>query len=294
MKHLSWRKGLLFATMAMFLWPMAVTGKGKTKIKVMSYNMLFEYKAPEQTDRQWVNRLPNMIAGLKKSKPDVIGAQEIRSFQVRQLLKELGNYGWLGGDIGSGRQDKNGENEAIFYNKDRIEPIESGMIWFSETPEKPGTYAWGMKYPRACTWARLRVKKTGEEVYMLNSHFYVDGDKENARCNAARLLVKKMQEIGLDKPIVCTGDLNNRVTSPSIQILINEAGLRDSRALVKKPLGPDASYHGFSKNLVPGNRIDQILVSPAFEVKKYRIIDDQVRTGRYESDHLPVVAELKF
>lgn len=294
MKLLNWKKILLFAAMMLLLWPMNVAGKGKTKVKVMSYNMLFEYKAPEQADRQWVNRLPNMVAALKKSKPDVIGAQEILTFQVDQLLKGLGNYGWIGGSISSGVQGKKGENEAIFYNKDRIEPIESGMIWFSETPEKPGTFAWGMKYPRACTWARLRVKKTGEEFYMFNSHFYVDADKENARCNAARLLVKKMKEIGLDKPIVCTGDLNGRITAPSIQILLNEAGLRDSRALVKKPIGPDASFHGFRGKLKPGDRIDQILVSPAFEVKKYCIIDDQIHTGRYESDHLPVVAELKF
>lgn len=294
MKNFEKTKILLLALVALLLWPSAVAAKGKTKVRVMSYNMLFEYKAPEQADRQWVNRLPNMVAGLKKSKPDVIGAQEIRSFQVRQLLKALGNYGWIGGDIGSGRQDKNGENEAIFYNKDRIEPVESGMIWFSETPDKPGSFSWGMKYPRACTWARLRVKKTGEEFYMFNSHFYVDGDKENARCEAAKLIVKKMKEVGLDKPIVCTGDLNARLTAPSIQILLNEARLRDSRALAKKPLGPDASFHGFRGKLKPGDRIDQILVSAPIEVKKYRIIDDQIRTGRYESDHLPVVADIKF
>lgn len=264
----------------------------KSRIKVMSYNMLFEHNKPAQAERQWASRLPNLVKGIRREKPDIIGSQEIQTFQVRQFVGESG-YGWVGNDIVCGdREHPTAENEAIFYRKDRLEPLESGMIWFSETPQKPGTYSWGMGYPRACTWAKFRVKATGETFYILNSHFYVDKDKEEARMNAARLIVGKIREAAGCIPVICTGDLNNTIESRPIQAILSGGGLRDAYSAAEKRKGPAGSFHGFNLAKAPTDRIDHILVSGGIRVRKYEIIDRQLRTGKFESDHLPVCAEI--
>lgn len=265
---------------------------GKSRIRVMSYNMLFEHNKPTQVERQWASRLPNLLKSIRRDKPDVIGSQEIQTFQVEQFVEKSG-YGWIGNDISRGdRNHPKAENEAIFYRKDKLEPMESGMIWFSETPLKAGTYSWGMKYPRACTWAKFRVKATGKMFYILNSHFYVDPDKEEARMNAAKLIVEKIKEIGGDFPVICTGDLNNSIESRPIQSLLSEGGLYDSFSVAEKRKGPAGSFHGFNTKKTPTDRIDHILVSSGIRVKKYEIIDRQWRTGKFESDHLPVCADI--
>lgn len=280
--------GSVFVALFLVLTP----AMGGSRIRVMSYNMLFEHNKPTQVERQWTNRLPNLIESIRRDKPDVIGSQEIQTFQVKQFVEKSG-YGWIGNDISCGdRNHPNAENEAIFYRKDKLEPVESGMIWFSETPMKPGTYSWGMKYPRACTWAKFRMKATGKMFYVFNSHFYVDPDKEEARMNAAKLIVKKIKETGENLPAICTGDLNNSIESRPIQTLLDGGGLHDSYAVAKKHKGPTGSFHGFDTKKAPTDRIDHILVSSGIRVKKYEIINRQWRTGKFESDHLPVCADI--
>ena len=290
---------LMAIVAALMLMPQSLqaqpSGQKTGHLRVMSYNMLFEYNVPEQPERQWVNRLKWCSAGLKKNKPDIIGAQEILTFQLRQLLDEVDNYGWVGvGLIKGDRTMERSENEAILYRKDRLEVLDEGSFWLSTTPEKPGTYAWGMKYPRMCNWGKFRELKSGRIFFLFNSHFYVDKDKEAARIEAARLVVEKMKTIASGYPIICTGDLNGTVDSPSIQLLMNEAELKDAFAIAAKRKGPSDSFHGFKSTPKPNSRIDQLLVSGEITVKCYRIIDDQLKKLHFESDHLPVCADITF
>ena len=256
--------------------------------------MLFEHVKPSQPERQWANRLPNAVEFFAKYKPDVVGTQELQTFQVRELIAQTG-YGWVGGSLSKGtREGDKSENEAIFYRKDRLEVLEEGNIWFSETPNTPGSFSWGMKYPRMCTWAKFKDKISGKVFYMLNSHFYVDADKENARMEAAKIVMKKTQEIIKDAPVICTGDLNGVVENPSIKYLLDNGIYKNSRSLVKKPVGPQGSYHGFRKNFIPNRCIDHIFVSDGLKVKSYKIIDEQLKNEKYISDHLPVSVEITF
>lgn len=275
--------------------PSSLEGKSRERIKVWSYNMLFDYLwVSDIPEHQWRMRLPRLVDAVMKYQPDIIGSQEIQTFQVRGFIGLTG-YGWVGVDLSKGRRDGIWpENAAIFYRRDRFEVVDQGNFWFSLTPEKPGTYAWGMKYPRMCTWAKFRDKKTGKEFAVLNSHFYVDADKEEARKQAARLVLSKSKQLAKDCPVICTGDLNASIENESIQILLSDGTFRDSRALAKKPKGPEGSYHGFGKVNPPTHRIDHVLVSSEFRVMDYEIIDEQLRTQKYESDHLPVSVVLEF
>ena len=267
----------------------------RSHIKVWSYNMLFDYlwvaKTPEQT---WRQRLPRLVDAVRQHQPDIIGTQELQTFQVRGFVALTG-YGWAGVSMKGTRDGLWTENAAIFYNRSRLEKLDEGTFWFSETPQKPHTFSWGMKYCRICTWGKFRDRESGRTFCLLNSHFYVDADKEDARLQAARLVLAKAKEFLKEGiPVVCTGDLNATIDNPSVALLLRDGLLRDSRSLARHPKGPEGSFHGFGKYPQPRKRIDHVLISQPFRVKDYEIIDDQLRTGQWQSDHLPVSVILRW
>ena len=266
------------------------------RLRVMSYNMLFEHKLPQEPERRWKSRCPNAVRDFQLNKPDIAGTQELQTFQVEEFLKKSG-YEWCGVNLSKGgRDDRQSENEAIFFNPARVSLVKEGHIWFSETPNVPGSYSWGMKYPRMCNWGKFKDKASGKEFYVFNSHFYVDGDKEEARTEAAKLLLQNIHTLTQGSSFIVTGDLNATVSSPSICLLLNDGSMKDSRAAVTDPKGPEGSFHGFGQFNPPkaALRIDHIFVSNNIRVDNYRIIDDQLGTGRWESDHLPVCVDLTF
>ena len=76
------------------------------------------------------------------------------------------------GEIGVGRNDgiRAGEYAAILYNKERIEPLESGTFWLSDTPGVPGSTSWSNTITRICTWARFSDLQTGKTFFLFNLH----------------------------------------------------------------------------------------------------------------------------
>ena len=267
----------------------------KSRLNVWSYNMLFDYnwvaKSPDQT---WCQRMPHLMEAIRQHRPDIIGTQELQTFQVRGVVAMSG-YGWVGVSMKGNREGLWAENAAIFYNRDRLEVVDEGNFWFSETPNTPRTYSWGMKYCRMCTWGKFRDRQTGHIFALLNSHFYVDADKEEARKHAARLVLSKAKEFLQEGiPVICTGDLNATIDNESVQILLQDGTLKDTYALARHPRGPQGSFHGFGKYPEPKKRIDHVLVSSAFRVKDYEIIDEQLRTRQWQSDHLPVSVVLSY
>lgn len=273
---------------------LSLSSQAKTKLCIWSYNMLFEHHVPADSAQQWAQRLPNALASIKRYKPDIIGSQELQTYQVEQLASESG-YGWAGLGISHGdRKHVKDENEAILYNKSRLDLLSSGMVWFSTTPSQAGSYSWGMKYPRACTWAKFKVRRTGQTLYVLNSHFYVDGDKEHARLEAAKLIMSQVHGAQVDASVILTGDFNATISSLSLQYMLRDGSISEARSLVSKPEGPAGSYHGFDRAHTPTRLIDHIFVTRDVKVKRYRVIDDQLLSGKWESDHLPVAVDIQF
>ena len=56
--------------------------------------------------------------------------------------------------------------------------------------------------------------------------------------------------------------------------------------------GPTSTWNGFEE-ILPGRRIDFIFTNSGFNVIQHATIADQ-QDGRFPSDHLPVVADVKF
>jgi len=48
------------------------------------------------------------------------------------------------------------EHMGVFYDKARLEVLESGNFWLSDTPDKPGSIGPGLLMPRMMTWAKFQ------------------------------------------------------------------------------------------------------------------------------------------
>ena len=97
----------------------------------------------------------------------------------------------------------------------------------------------------------------------------------------------------LNLPIILAGDFNEPPEDPVYQELIGgDSPLSDTwRAL--HPAGEEAStQHGFDGG-PRGSRIDWILATPPFQVRRVAIVTDS-QDGRYPSDHFPYEAEVEY
>ena len=71
------------------------------------------------------------------------------------------------------------------------------------------------------------------------------------------------------------------------------SGLRDARHASRHGhFGGTSTFNGFGE-MRPSMKIDHIFVTPGFEVIEHGVLSDNW-DGLWASDHLPVIAELRF
>lgn len=223
--------------------------------------------------------------------PDVIGTQEALFEQVKDIDEDLPEYDWIGlGREGGSRS----EFMAVFYQKERLEPMAFDHFWLSDTPDVIGSTTWGNTNRRMVTWVRFRDRYTGNEFYLFNTHF--DHQVLQANVNSANLVVERILKLKSELPILLVGDFNATAeNSETYDIFINRGKFIDTWNAAAQRKGEGLStYNGFKTGSHLGSkRIDWILTKGSVNVKSAEIVDFQ-RNGQYPSDHFPVVTWLSF
>lgn len=254
-------------------------------LKVMTFNIRLSLESDKENS--WDNRKSDALKLLDYYQPDFFGVQEAVPKQMTDIKTGLKNYDF----VGVGRDDgaNKGEYSAIFYDTEKLQVLQSGTFWLSETPEKPSK-GWDAAYNRVCTYALFKTKK-GKKFWAFNVHFDHIGDV--ARQNSSKLILEKIKAFNPQNlPVVLTGDFN--LTDKSEPIKILSENLNDTFYHSKKPhYGPVGTFTAFDTNTVPKERIDYIFVKN-FECEAIRTINDRRENLLYPSDHFPVMAELKF
>jgi endonuclease/exonuclease/phosphatase family metal-dependent hydrolase len=267
------------------------SGRDTALLRVMSFNI--RYDNPADGEDAWPKRRARVASMIRFHRADVIGLQEALANQIADLDEALPRFGWFG----RGRSaEQDGEHCAVLFDEDRLELLDQGTFWLSETPEVAGSRSWDAALPRIVTWGRLRQRRSGGVFFLFNTHF--DHLGETARRESARLLVRRLAEVAPPgTPVVVTGDFNATPESEPYRILTAEgasaegSGLVDAlHASLSPHHGPTTTWNGFQA-IVPGRRIDFIFVRPPVEVRQHGILSD-VFDGRFPSDHLPVLAEV--
>lgn len=264
--------------------------------KVMTFNI--RYGTANDGENSWPNRSHMVIGVVSAFAPDVLGIQEALRFQIEELLVGLGNYG----EIGVGRDDgkEAGEYAAILYRSQRFDVHESGTFWFSDTPGVPGSASWGNNITRICTWAHFIDRTTGRGFYVYNVH--LDHESQPSRERSAELLASRISSRSTSDPVIVTGDFNAGEDNPVLRYLTGKlerafAGtttppaspqLRDTYRAIHPDSSAVGTFNSFG-GVTTGDKIDAVLVSDEWQVSDAAIIRTAV-SGRYPSDHFPVVA----
>ena len=264
---------------------------GRDRIKVMTLNVRMD--TPYDSINAWPNRAEMVCDFLKDEKPDLLGMQEVLLHQYEALDSALEDYM----SIGVGRNDgaKSGEMNPIFFRKERFDLVRTITFWLSETPDIPGSQAWGANLPRIVTWAELVDRNNSEHLFFFNTHFAHDSD--SARVMSSKMLLNKVDTIASDFPFIITGDFNMLPTSKGYEILTGPAEsvplLQDSYGISeKRPYGPEYTFNSFS-DMGGSGRIDYIFVKEGMKVLDHRTTIKKER-GVYISDHWPVEAIVRL
>ncbi len=255
-------------------------------IEVMSFNI--RYGTAADGDNAWSLRREMVTSLIAREGPTVLGIQEALEFQLDEMLLDLPGYLAVG--VGRDDGDRAGEFSAILYDSHRLDGEESGTFWFSDHPEEPGSIAedWGNRIPRICTWARFRAKGEKRSFTVWNLHW--DHEAQKSRVRSAGLLLAMIREFGAaGEPYLVMGDFNAGESNPAVRLLL-ESGLRDSFRVLHPKAEGVGTFGAFSGRR-DGEKIDAILISPAWAVRGAAILHDN-RKGRYPSDHYPVTATL--
>jgi endonuclease/exonuclease/phosphatase family metal-dependent hydrolase len=255
------------------------------KLCVATFNLRY---ASNTRPNAWPERRPVLRECLRQLDADIIGTQEGLHQQLQDVAADLPEYHWIGTSRDGGSQ---GEFMAIFYKRDRFEPLATNHFWLSDTPEVAASSTWGNVCKRMVTGVRFRERVSGREFYFWNTH--LDHQVELARQKSAQLIRERVAALPTDVPVLLTGDFNCAAgRSRAYELLVKEGGFTDTWSVARARVNEAwNSFHGFQEPKRDGVRIDWVLFRGAVTAEKSEIVTF-AQNGQYPSDHFPVAAWL--
>lgn len=252
------------------------------QLVVGSYNLRYKNDGDSLRGEVWGKRCQVICDQVNFISPAILGTQELLHGQILDMLPALDGYDY----IGVARDDgaTKGEYSAIFYKKDRLKLIEEGNFWLSETPDQPGL-GWDAACIRICSWGKFKDRQTKKKFYCFNLHMDHVGTK--ARREAAKLVVRKIQEIAKGAIVVLTGDFNVDQKDEIYGIFTHSGLLADSYEVARLRFAENGTFNSFKTQLKTTSRIDHVFVSPTVKVEAYGVLTDSYWTPlRHSADNL--------
>ncbi len=294
---------------------------------VGSYNIRYKNANDSIKGEVWSKRCQVICDQLNFMSPYIFGTQEVLYVQLCDMQKALDGYDYIG--VGRDDGERGGEHEAIFYKKGKLELLDHGDFWLSETPDKPGL-GWDAVCIRICTWGKFAVKAQKERRHGLfnrrkkvpQQNFYyfnlhMDHVGVVARREAAKLVVQRIREIAQGAPVVLTGDFNVDQNDEIYTIFTKSGLLKDSFNAARIRFAENGTFNAFKTEYFTTSRIDHVFVSPSTTVEAYGVLTNSYWTPdeteetlkasdapqeilfdnyirRNPSDHYPVFVRVKL
>ena len=254
-------------------------------LRVGTFNL--HYLSERVPSMAWEPRREGVKAVLQEAAADLVAFQEVEThvhghvndenIQLEYLVDEFPGYE----AAAVGKPYDYPSTQPILYDRVRLEFLEQGFFFFSETPETIYSRSWDGGFPAFCSWVRFFDKRAERSLLVFNVHF--DSRSAGNRIKSAELVAERLEMVAeLNDAVVVLGDFNGPWFFSAVQT-IAEAGL-----FIAPPQG--ATFHfNVGLDLLPA--IDHVLAGrglapgPA-EVarKKY----DRI----WPSDHYPVFVDL--
>ncbi|CCB85763.1 MULTISPECIES: endonuclease/exonuclease/phosphatase family protein [Parachlamydia] len=287
-------------------------GRKEEKIRVVSYNMLFNYMDNRLDEvHRWPNRCSRVVELIQAINPDLIGSQELQQDQVEDLLSFLGDeYAFYGKGTLDGKMK--GEVNGIFYRKSRFNVDNESVLFMSSTPHTPGKDPYS--FARTLTILELEDFVTGKRFAIANAH--VAFGSIDSRDYSVRFMASHISKMAKRLPVIITADLNTFPHRQDIKKfpaydgdylhrLLTSAGLLNAQnTSLLGFLGPLSTYTnddgetkkgGFDNRFLstgtPGVFLDHVYVGGGITVLLHAIEPAKV-DQQFPSDHLPVIVDL--
>ncbi len=278
--------------------------KDQTILRVMSYNIrMAPYAQDDATENAWVHRLPKITMILNQYTPDIIGIQEMSTFQMHDLKNSEYTvpYNFIGRcptkpPIESGL--------GIAFNTLQLQLVsELHTVWLNESQAQAHAPAWdGSDYERYAIYAKFKNNKTGKLFWFITTHF--DHQGVIARQESAKIIMDLADS--LDAPAIITGDFNcfPQLGGQELYNLLctHSKHIKDSGAIADTVFGVPGTWMGwdydpYKQRGSVTSKYDFIFVDDSIKVLQQGIIDDQVwdtnfNKALYPSDHRPVISDL--
>ncbi|MFA6335054.1 MAG: endonuclease/exonuclease/phosphatase family protein [Bacteroidales bacterium] len=298
---------LLLATLSLF------STLPAQNLTVATYNIRYENQDDVSKGNGWKQRCPVITQLIRFHDFDIFGAQEVLQGQLNDMLNQLPGYEYTGVGRNNGLRD--GEFSPIFYNKEKLQLLQSGNFWLSETDDKPSV-GWDAALPRICSWGKFKVIESGDCFWFFNLHMDHIGVK--ARLESSALVLKKIKAMCNGELFILTGDFNMDQASDGYKLFSGSEILQDSYDVAGIRYALNGTFNNFNPNLKTDSRIDHIFISKGIHVIRYGVLTDTYRSeadssseeiksanfpkevslhkyvARLPSDHYPVQAELSF
>ncbi|QIN82011.1 hypothetical protein GBA63_04670 [Rubrobacter tropicus] len=266
----------------------------------MSFNVRGSFR-DLGTEHSWSNRAASNVATIERHAPHLIGLQECQRGNLAAYRENLPRYEQLKGPrYGNVRPH---DFNAVLFDPDRLEPVESGGFWLSETPQKPSR-SWETRVTRSANWTLFGLEETGLPLLHLNTH--LDHKSAPARREGSALIVRELdgllRRFGPETPVIVTGDFNCRPGTPTYENFVR-GGFVDTYLAAGNSDDEGANtFHAFEgagfRDPHPKRgprRIDWVLLKDPthrLRVLSHEILRDGADRPPYPSDHYPVLAKI--
>lgn len=257
----------------------------------MDFNLVscnIRFDNPHDGDNAWIFRREFLAKTLLKHSPTIIATQEGRESQLCDFLSLLPHFAmatnhrpWI--------QER--MYPTIYFDRTKIELLESGDQWLSTTPDIAGSKSFESAFPRLMTWGLFNLKRREKKILVVNTH--LDHIKEETRSSQIDVLISCVKKIiRPDHSLVLLGDFNTTPQSDVRRKIIDAFPHLIDTWRIFNPI-EEASFHSFTGNYEHDMRIDWILADKELKVQN-SFMDRRMTEGeKFPSDHFPVIAKFK-
>ena len=263
--------------------------------RILSCNIRVALDEDEAKGVGWSARKDICLKIIKDKKPDIVSLQEVLKVQADDLRKYFPSYQLFGFDGPEMDPHPTGyfgiAKNPILFSKDRYELLTGGTYWLSETPLIAGSKSWDTARARHANWIRIKEKKTGKELRIVNLH--LDHVSSEAKIRQAKMVVDESAQYETDYIQLFTGDFN---TSHDSEVLtsVRAGGWKESYETIHGEGEAGFTGHEFEgaayKKGPSKGRIDYIWYRGKIKPVGAMIIKDSIN-GKYPSDHFFIQAD---
>ena len=271
--------------------PASLTAPAKDSLRIATYNVHYIVTTRETgawSMGDWDRRKGPLDLAFKKIGADVMGFQEMESFAGGSASSFNLTLDWLlannpdYGPAAVGNPEAFPSTQPILYRKSRLNLLDQGWFFFSETPDVIYSPTFNGSYPAFASWALFEDRTAGAAFRVVNLH--TDFSSWTNRRRSMELVSERIAPwIEAGETLFVLGDFNARSGSPTLQI-VEEAGVRF-------PAVRGSTYH-FNRGLNLFGAIDHIgLVGGAAPLGEPFVLREKF-DGEWPTDHYPVLLDV--